>query len=60
MNDMHLLNFPIFEKHTSEVLFTSISQVLEVRVCEDWKYKIIGITTDDEKKMTGQINGFYK
>ena len=29
MHDVHLLNFPIFEKHTSEVLFTSMSQVLE-------------------------------
>ena len=29
MHDMHLLNFLIFEKHTSEVLFTPMSQVLE-------------------------------
>ena len=36
-----------------------MSQVLD-KVCEDWKYKIIGITTDVEKKMTGRINGFYK
>ena len=52
MHDMHLLHFPIIDKHTSDVLFTSISQVLEVRVCEDWKYNIIGITIDVEKNMT--------
>ena len=28
-----------------------MSQVLD-KVCEDWKYKIIGITTDVEKKDT--------
>ena len=33
MHDVHLLNFPIFEKHASEVLFTSMSQVLD-KVCE--------------------------
>ena len=50
MHDIYLLNFPIFDNHTSEFVCTSISQVLEVRVCEDWKYKIFGITTDVEKK----------
>ena len=50
MHDMHLLNFHIFGKHTSDVLFASISQVFKFWVCEDWKYKIIGITTDVEKK----------
>ena len=39
-------------KYISEVLFTSISQVLEIRVWEDWKYKISGLTTDVQKKMT--------
>ena len=29
MHDVKLLNFPIFENHTSKVLFTSMSQVLE-------------------------------
>ena len=50
MPDMLLLNFPISEKHTIEVLFTSISQVLEVRVCKDCKYKSIRITTMLKKK----------
>ena len=42
MHDVHLLNFPIFEKYESEVLFEE---------CEDWKYTITGITRDVEKKM---------
>ena len=68
MHDVHLLNFLTFEKQTSEVLFTSMSQVLD-KVCEDWIYKIIGITMYTllymytymlKKNMTGRINGFYK
>ena len=51
MHDVHLLNFPIFEKHTC-VIFKSMLQVFD-KLCGDWKYKIIGITTYVEKNMSG-------
>ena len=52
----HVLAIPVFERHTGENMYKTAEKAFDA-LHGNWKNKIVGISTDGEKKMTGQISG---
>jgi hypothetical protein len=47
---------PLFTSHTGEQIFLHVVKIIDI-ICPEWKSIILSITTDGEKKMTGNIQG---
>eukprot|EP00171_Calliarthron_tuberculosum_P003122 IDg3122t1 len=43
-------------RHTAEVIFNTAAKAFDT-LCSNWRDKIIGISTDGERKMTGRVSG---
>ena len=54
--NVHLVALPIFDRKTAPVIFGLCSRFLDV-VCPDWREKLLGVSTDGERTMTGRIGG---
>jgi hypothetical protein len=54
--NVHFLSIPVYERRTGEVIFDTCSKALNI-LCPSWRDIIIGVTTDGEKKMTGNTSG---
>ena len=54
--NVHLLAVRVYKRHTVAVIFDTAAKALDV-LCPSWKYSIIGVSTDGERKMTGRISG---
>lgn len=54
--NLRVLVAPVYERHTEEVIFDTASRALGV-LRPSWRDIIIGLSTDDEKMMTGRIYG---
>ena len=50
--NMHLIACPMYESHTGDNMFALTGKILDV-LCQNWKEKIIGVTTDGASNMTG-------
>ena len=53
--NLHLVALPIREHNTGQYMFKIISDLLDA-LCENWKAKLIGITSDGTSSMTGPIS----
>ena len=47
---------PLSTCHIGEQIYLHAVKILDI-ICPEWKSIMLLITTDDEKKMTGQIQG---
>ena len=56
MKNYHLLAVPSWSTYTGKKLHDQIVHIMTV-LCPDWTKKIVGISTDGERKMTGRISG---
>lgn len=55
LRKFHVLEIPIFERHTGENMFVMISTLL-LSLCGDtWKKKLISISTDGAANMVGRL-----
>ena len=54
--DFHLLSIPVHERHTGAIIFDTFAKAMDALYL-DWRKKIIGASTDGEKKMTGRHQG---
>ena len=54
--NIHLGALPIYESHTGENTFLLISKFLDA-LCEKWKKKLIGVSTDGASNMHGRHQG---
>ena len=50
--NVHLIACPMYESHTGDNMFALTGKILDV-LCQNWKEKIIGVTTDGASNMTG-------
>jgi hypothetical protein len=46
----------MFTCHTGEQIYLHVKKILDI-LCPEWQSIMLSITTDDEKKMTGHIQG---
>ena len=51
-----LSNIPMFDWHTGEVMFTMVDSFLSI-LCPDWKIRLLGVTSDGARNMTGRVAG---
>lgn len=54
--NFHLIAAPEFDRHTGENMFNLLQRLLDV-ICDDWKRRMIGVTTDGARDMTGLVRG---
>lgn len=54
--NVHALALPIVDRHTGAVMFEMLSSMLDV-ICADWRTKLIGVSTDGARNMTGKTSG---
>lgn len=54
--NFHVLALPFSDRHTAAAIFDATSKALDV-MCPDWKSVLLSISTDGERKMTGQVKG---
>ena len=52
IQNLNLLAVPMFERHTGENMFQLFCKLLDV-LDQDWKHKLIGVTSDGARNMTG-------
>ena len=53
--NLHLVALPMREHYSSQSMFNIISDLLDA-LCENWKAKLIGITSDGTSSMTGYLS----
>jgi branched-subunit amino acid transport protein len=46
----------MFDWHTGEVMFTMVDSFLSI-LCPDWKIRLLGVTSDGARNMTGRVAG---
>ena len=51
-----LVAVPLFTCHSGEQIYLHAKKILDI-LCPEWQSIMLSITTDDEKKMTGHIQG---
>ena len=56
MHNIHLVALPMRERHTGQYMFNIVSNFFDV-LCDNWKSKLIGITSDGTSSMTGHRSG---
>jgi hypothetical protein len=56
VHNLHLVALPMRQRHTGEYMFNIVSSFLDA-LCENWKSKLIGITSDGTSSMTGHRAG---
>ena len=56
VHDFHLLSIPVHDRHTGEIIFNTFAKAMDA-LYPDWPEKIIGGSSDGEKKMTGRHQG---
>lgn len=54
--NFHLAALPMHERHTGEVMFLMIVKLFDV-VCPEWKTKLLGVSSDGARNMTGRFAG---
>jgi hypothetical protein len=56
IENLHVLAIPLRDRHTGGIIFNAMANVLD-KLCENWREKAIGVTTDGDRSMTGQLKG---
>jgi hypothetical protein len=56
MQNFHLLAIPLFERHTGENMFKTLAVFMDA-LCPSWKQRVISVSTDGDRSMTGHISG---
>lgn len=56
IQNVHLIALPLHGKHTAQNMFLTVSKFLDTLVL-DWRKKLIGVSTDGARVMTGRIKG---
>jgi hypothetical protein len=56
IENLHVLAIPLRDRHTGDIMFNAMADVLDT-LCENWREKVIGVTTDGDRSMTGQVKG---
>lgn len=56
LENLHLIALPMYERHTGESMFNLIVEFLDVFYM-DWKLRVIGLTSDGDRSMTGKVKG---
>ncbi|KAG6943225.1 hypothetical protein JG687_00018592 [Phytophthora cactorum] len=57
--NFHLMAVPLFEEHTDEKMFVTMSTFLDA-VVQQWKEIVVGVSTDGGRSMTGRVRGALK
>jgi hypothetical protein len=52
----HALALPLRDKHTGEVMFNELCRLLDA-LCENWRDKVLSISTDGDRSMVGSVRG---
>jgi hypothetical protein len=52
----HALALPLRDIHTGEVMFIELSRLLDA-LCENWRDKVLPISTDGDRSMVGSVRG---
>jgi hypothetical protein len=57
IENLQVLAIPLCDRHTGEIIFSAMADVLDVldKLCENWREKVFGVTTDGDRSMTGQV-----
>ena len=56
LHNFHVLAIPLFERHTAENMFRVAVKCFDV-LCPTWRQRLIGVSTDGDRTMTGRIQG---
>jgi hypothetical protein len=56
IENLHVRAIPQRDRHTGEIIFNEMADVLD-KLCENWREKVIGVTTDGDRSMTCQVKG---
>jgi hypothetical protein len=56
IENLHVLAIPLRDRHTGEVMFNAMADVLD-KLCENWRENGIGVTNDGDRDMTRQVKG---
>jgi hypothetical protein len=56
IENLHVLAIPLRDRHTGEVMFNAMADVLD-KLHEIWREEAIGVTTGGHRSMTGQVKG---
>lgn len=56
LHNLHLMAIPMRERHTGEYQFQLVVSLLNV-LAPNWRYQLIGVTTDGASNNTGRISG---
>ncbi|GMF48780.1 unnamed protein product [Phytophthora fragariaefolia] len=54
--NFHLMAIPLYEEHTGEIVFATLSSFLDTLVPE-WRHLLVGVSTDGDSSTTGRIRG---
>jgi hypothetical protein len=56
IENLHVFAIPLRDRHTGEVMFNAMADVLD-KLHEIWREEAIGVITDGDRSMTGQVKG---
>lgn len=56
VKNIHVIALPMFERHTGDYMFELFERLFNV-LDPSWKNKVLGVTTDGAKNMTGRHRG---
>jgi hypothetical protein len=54
--NLHVVTLPMFDWHTSEVMFQMVVFFLDV-LCPGWKVHLLSVFSDGARNMTGRVSG---
>jgi hypothetical protein len=56
IENLHVLEIPLRGRQYGEIMFNAMADVLD-KLCENWRQKVIGVATNGDMSMTGQVKG---
>lgn len=54
--NVHVVALPMTERHTGSAMYSILSSMLNV-ICAEWRDKLLGVSTDGARNMTGRNAG---
>jgi hypothetical protein len=56
IHNFHVLAIPLYDRKTAAIIKNCICTAMDV-ICADWRARLIAVSTDGERTMTGRISG---